>query len=71
MKSPYVLKHPEGMGHWPAFWMMPQASENDSKKMAKDGENDLMNTCIPSRQYRYNQQFITLITILSIHINGE
>ena len=36
------FKVPEGSGHWPAFWMMPQASENNSKSWPRDGEIDIM-----------------------------
>ena len=36
------FKVPEGSGHWPAFWMMPQGFENDEKYWPRDGEIDVM-----------------------------
>lgn len=33
---------PEGSGHWPAFWMMPQSSEDNIKSWPRDGEIDIM-----------------------------
>ena len=36
------FKVPEGSGHWPAFWMMPQASENNPTSWPRDGEIDIM-----------------------------
>lgn len=36
------FKVPEGSGHWPAFWMMPQGFENDEKSWPRDGEIDIM-----------------------------
>ena len=36
------FKHPEGMGHWPAIWMLPQGFIEGQKKWPNDGENDLV-----------------------------
>jgi hypothetical protein len=36
------FKHPEGMGHWPAIWMLPQGFVEGQKKWPQDGENDLV-----------------------------
>ena len=36
------FKVPEGSGHWPAFWMMPQGFESDEKSWPRDGEIDIM-----------------------------
>jgi hypothetical protein len=36
------FKHPEGMGHWPAIWMLPQGFVEGQKKWPNDGENDLV-----------------------------
>ena len=36
------FKIPEGSGHWPAIWMMPQAYENNTKSWPRDGEIDIM-----------------------------
>jgi len=36
------FKVPEGSGHWPAFWMLPQGFMDDEKFWPRDGEIDLM-----------------------------
>ena len=36
------FKVPEGSGHWPAFWMMPQSSDDNTKSWPRDGEIDIM-----------------------------
>jgi len=36
------FKVPEGSGHWPAFWMMPQSSDENTKSWPRDGEIDIM-----------------------------
>ena len=36
------FKVPEGSGHWPAFWMMPQGFKDDEKSWPRDGEIDIM-----------------------------
>ena len=36
------FKHPEGMGHWPAIWMMPEGFVEGQKRWPVDGENDLV-----------------------------
>lgn len=33
---------PEGSGHWPAIWMLPQGFVEGIKRWPKDGENDLI-----------------------------
>ena len=35
------FRHPEGMGHWPAIWMLPQGFVEGQKSWPDDGENDL------------------------------
>ena len=36
------FKHPDGMGHWPAIWMLPEGFIEGIKKWPRDGENDLV-----------------------------
>ena len=36
------FKHPDGMGHWPAIWMLPQGFIEGQKQWPRDGENDLV-----------------------------
>ena len=36
------FKHPDGMGHWPAIWMLPQGFVEGQKQWPRDGENDLV-----------------------------
>ena len=36
------FKVPEGSGHWPAFWMMPQSFDNNDTSWPRDGEIDIM-----------------------------
>ena len=36
------FKHPEGSGHWPAIWMLPQGFVEGQKTWPTDGENDLV-----------------------------
>ena len=36
------FKNPDGMGHWPAVWMLPQGFVEGQKRWPQDGENDLM-----------------------------
>lgn len=36
------FKVPEGSGHWPAIWMLPQGFVEGLKRWPKDGENDLV-----------------------------
>jgi|ETNmetMinimDraft_22_1059887.scaffolds.fasta_scaffold13097_2 hypothetical protein len=36
------FKHPDGMGHWPAIWMLPQGFVEGEKQWPRDGENDLV-----------------------------
>ena len=36
------FRHPEGSGHWPAFWMLPQGFIEGQKTWPNDGENDLV-----------------------------
>ena len=36
------FKHPEGMGHWPAIWMLPEGFVEGQKRWPVDGENDLV-----------------------------
>jgi len=36
------FRHPEGMGHWPAIWMLPQGFVEGQKSWPVDGENDLV-----------------------------
>ena len=47
---------PEGSGHWPAIWMLPQGFVEGIKRWPKDGENDLIQTTrlaeLPGAAYR-------------------
>jgi hypothetical protein len=36
------FKHPDGAGHWPAIWMLPQGFVEGQKQWPNDGENDLV-----------------------------
>ena len=36
------FKHPDGAGHWPAIWMLPQGFVEGQKQWPDDGENDLV-----------------------------
>ena len=36
------FKHPEGSGHWPAIWLLPQGFVEGQKTWPNDGENDLV-----------------------------
>ena len=36
------FKNPDGMGHWPAVWMLSQGFVEGQKRWPQDGENDLM-----------------------------
>ena len=39
------FKHPEGMGHWPAIWMLPQGFVEGQKNGSKMVKMILLNTC--------------------------
>jgi beta-glucanase (GH16 family) len=36
------FKHPDGSGHWPAIWLLPQGFVEGQKTWPNDGENDLV-----------------------------
>jgi hypothetical protein len=51
------FKLPQGSGHWPAIWMLPQGFVEGQKTWPKDGENDLV------EHMQHNQAFETQSTI--------
>jgi hypothetical protein len=58
------FKHPDGMGHWPAIWMLPQGFIEGQKQWPRDGENDLV-------EHMKNHQAYETQSTIHFESNGQ